>query len=414
MTSRPLPELWTSASLDEDLAVYRRLHQNPELSGEEHQTAGFVAERLDALGAEVVLCGGTGVVGVMRNGAGPTIAFRADMDALPIREQTGLAFASEAMATLPDGTETSVMHACGHDMHVTVALAVARTMAAHRDEWSGTVVWIFQPAEETASGAAAMVDDGLWEKVPRPDVLLAQHVKAIPCDQVLIGTGNIMNLGDSWRVTVKGSGAHASRPEESIDPIVLAAHIVVRLQTVVSREIAAAHPAVVTVGTFHAGLKENVIPDEAVISLNIRTPDPQTRDRVLEVVRRILRGEAIASGAPEPVIEEINRFPRCFNDPHETGIVARALESVFGADKVDRDFRTTGSEDVGWLADSIGVPLVFWFFGAYHPGREGPLPQNHTAQFGPDAEQALTAGVRAALSALDAQFTRPYEARRTG
>lgn len=411
MTTRPLSSLWASASLEEDLQVYRRLHQHPELSGQEYQTSSFVAERLEALGAEVFLCGGTGVVGVMRNGAGPTIAFRADMDALPIREMTGLAFASEAVSTLPDGIETPVMHACGHDMHVTVALAVARTLTAHRDEWSGTIVWIFQPAEETAGGAAAMVDDGLWEKAPRPDVVLAQHIKAIPCDRILIGTGHIMNLGDSWRVTVKGSGAHASRPEQSIDPIVLAAHIVVRLQTVVSREIAASHPAVVTVGTFHAGFKENVIPDEATISLNIRTPDPHTRDRVLEVVRRILRGEAIASGAPEPVIEEINRFPRCFNDPGETDVVASALEGAFGADKVDRSFRTTGSEDVGWLADSIGVPLVFWFFGAYDPGREAPLPQNHTAFFGPDAAPSFEAGMRAALTALDAQLRRPQGAR---
>jgi hippurate hydrolase len=251
-----------------------------------------------------------------------------------------------------------------------------------------------------------MVADGLWNRAPRPRVLLAQHIKAIASDQLLIGSGHIMNLGDSWRVTVTGRGAHASRPHESIDPILLAAHIVVRLQTVVSREVSPQDPAVLTVATFHAGTKENVIPDTATITLNIRTPDPEVRDRVLAAVTRIVNAEAAASGAPEPVIETISSFPRCYSDPRETSLVADAFDAVFGAPNVDRTFRTTGSEDVGTLADSIGIPMVFWFFGAYDPDRSGELPQNHTAQFAPDAESSFTAGLTAALTALEVQLGR--------
>lgn len=408
MNVSDLANVWTPAFLEEQLAGYRHLHQHPELSGQEHQTADFVMGRLQALDIDAFRCGGTGVVGVLRNGPGPTIAFRADMDALPIEEKTGAEFASRVVSALPDGTETPVMHACGHDMHVAVALATAQILVRNRDAWTGTIVWIFQPAEESAQGAKAMIEDGLWERAPMPAVLLAQHIKAIPSDQILIGTREIMNLGDSWRITLRGRGAHGSRPEQSIDPIVLASHIVVRLQTVVARETSALTPVVVTVGTFHAGAKENIIPDEAVISLNIRTPDGHTREHVLSVIRRILRGEALASGAPEPVIDEISRFPRCFNDPAETEVVTDAFETTFGADNVIRGFRATGSEDVGHLADAAGIPLVFWFFGAYDPAREGEnsMPQNHTPYFGPDAEHSLRAGTLAALTALNAQLTR--------
>ncbi|MFB9545838.1 amidohydrolase [Micromonospora sagamiensis] len=403
-----LSRLWSGGRLAPAVSVYHHLHAHPELSGQEHRTAEFVEARLADLGIETFRCGGTGVVGILRNGEGPVVAYRADLDGLPIQEESGVAYASTDTGRLPDGSVSGVMHACGHDLHVTVALATAGVLVGNRAAWAGTVVWIFQPAEETAAGAAAMVDDGLWEKAPRPEAVLAQHVTSLPSDQVRIGVGNVMNLGDSWRVRLRGRGAHGARPHESIDPIVLGAHLVTRLQTVVSRQVEPGSPVVLTVGTFHAGTKENVIPDEATLSLNIRTPDAQTRETVLSAVRRMIVAEAVASGAPEPTIEEISRFPRCFNAPEQAGEVAAVLDAVFGPDNVARDLRATGSEDVGWLADAIGVPLVFWMFGAYRPGR-GPddMPSNHTPRFAPEPEYAIPAGVRAALAALGTRLDVP-------
>ncbi|XTZ15461.1 amidohydrolase [Micromonospora echinospora] len=403
-----LSRLWNGSRLAASLSVYHHLHARPELSGQEHRTAEFVESRLADLGVETFRCGGTGVVGVLRNGTGPVVAYRADLDGLPIREETGVPYASTAQGHLPDGSVSGVMHACGHDLHTTVALAAAGVLAENRTTWAGTVVWIFQPAEETAAGAAAMVEDGLWEKAPRPGAVLAQHVTSLPSDQVRIGVGNVMNLGDSWRVRLRGRGAHGARPHESIDPIVLGAHLVTRLQTVVSRQVEPGSPVVLTVGTFHAGTKENIIPDEATLSLNIRTPDAETRQAVLSAVWRVIAAEANASGAPEPSIEEISRFPRCFNAPEQTAEVAAALDAVLGSDNVARDLRATGSEDVGWLADAIGVPLVFWMFGGYRPGREpGDMPSNHTPHFAPDPGYAIPAGVRAALAALGTRLDVP-------
>ncbi|WP_051441966.1 amidohydrolase [Arthrobacter sp. H14] len=383
--------------------LYRQLHANPELSMQEHRTAEIITERLEALGVENFSCGGTGVVGILRNGEGPVVGFRADTDGLPIKEDTGLEYASAATGTLPDGTDVPVMHGCGHDTHVTGALATAELLADARDSWSGTVVFIFQPGEETAAGAKAMVDDGLWEKAPLPEVVLGQHVMPEAAGSVHIRSGNAMSMADSWKVTVHGRGGHGSQPQDTVDPIVLGAHMVVRIQSIVAREVDPRESAVVTIGTFHAGLKENIIPASAEFTLNVRTFSQDVRDKVLHSLRRIIKSEADSSGAPEPQIEEISTFPACWNDPEATaGLLAEFRQSL-GVDNVVEGRPQMGSEDFGSLAEAIGVPSVYWFFGGHPPellesGRT--VPMNHSPQFAPVMEPTLSTGVRAATTAI--------------
>jgi amidohydrolase len=279
---------------------YRHLHQNPELSHQEENTAAAVAKRLRACNYEVhEHVGGTGVVAVLRNGDGPTVLLRADMDALPVREQTGLPYASTITATDQDGDQMPVMHACGHDVHVTCLLGAAALLAGATAHWSGTLIALFQPAEETGDGARAMVDGGLTRLVGDVDVALAQHVLVFPAGQVATRSGAVLSAADSMRITVYGRGAHGSMPQASVDPVVLAAMIVVRLQAVISREIAPTEPAVLTVGCVRAGTKSNVIDDHAVLQLNIRSYSEQTRKTILDAVRRIVTAECEASGSPK-------------------------------------------------------------------------------------------------------------------
>ncbi|WGD37414.1 amidohydrolase [Lysinibacter sp. HNR] len=389
--------------IDEHVDRYVYLHQNPELSSQEFRTAEYIESRLTELKIENFRCGATGVVGVIRNGEGPTVAFRADTDGLPIREETGFSYASTQTGELPDGSTAPVMHGCGHDTHITSALALAQYLVTNPHAWAGTVVLIFQPAEETAAGAMAMIDDGLWNRAPRPAVVLAQHVLPFEAGKIVIREGHMASLADSWKVTVRGVGAHGSQPDQSIDPVVLAAYMVTRLQTVVSREVPSHTSVVVTVGTFHAGLKENIIPAEAVFSINVRTPEEETRTRVLAAIRRIILAEAEASGAPEPLIEEINRFPRCYNDPAQTRVVTQALQDAFGGDSVINAPLGAGSEDAGWLSDAIGVPGVYWAFGGFSPEKfaDGRPPAvNHSPLFGPDPRLAITHGIAAALAGV--------------
>ncbi len=350
------------ATMEEE---YKHLHAHPELSMQEHNTAAFVESKLTDLGIEHFRCGGTGVVGILRNGDGPVVAFRADYDGLPIAEDTGLDYASTDTGHLADGTEVPLMHGCGHDTHAAVLLAMARVLLARRSDWSGTLVFIFQPGEETAAGAAAMVADGLWDKAPRPEVVYGQHVWPALAGTVSLSIGTALAMCDSWQVTLRGKQAHGSQPQESIDPIVLGSHVVTRLQSVVSRTVDPRDMAVVTVGTFHAGLKENIIPATAELGLNIRTFEPHVRDAVLEGVRRTVEGEVIASGAPEASIEELYRFPACVNDPDESRWVLDVLGEELGEEQVSVAPPLSGSEDFGLLAASIGVPSVFWFFGGY-------------------------------------------------
>lgn len=387
--------------------TYRHLHRNPELSMQEHRTAEFIERRLDEIGIEHFRCGGTGVVGIQRNGEGPVVGFRADSDGLPIQEDTGADYASTATGELADGTTVPVMHGCGHDTHVSSALATAALMARQTDGWSGTIVWLFQPGEETAAGAAAMVDDGLWDRAPKPEVVLGQHVfPSVPSGGIAISRGTAMALADSLKVTVFGTQSHGSQPQNAIDPIVLGAHMVTRLQTIVSRELSPQEPAVVTCGTFHAGLKENIIPDRAEFTLNIRTLTEESRARVLPAITRIVNAEADASGAPQPQIEEIYRFPRLYNDPERADQVITALRAELGDDRVVEVPPAMGSEDFGWLADSIGVPCVFWFFGGFAAENTAP-PVNHSPFFLPDMEPTLSTAVRAGVATLQQALARP-------
>jgi amidohydrolase len=395
-----------------DLAdLYRDLHAHPELSFAEVRTSTEVSRRLTALGLAVTSgVGGTGVVGVLRNGSGPTVFLRADMDALPVAEQTGLPYASTARGTDRDGNDVPVMHACGHDMHVTCLLGALDLLAGARTAWSGTVVAVFQPAEEVGGGAQAMVDDGLFERFGNPDVVLGQHVAPMPAGMAGAHPGPAFAGADSLVVRMFGRGGHGSRPETTIDPVVMAAATVLRLQTVVAREVAGGDTAVVTVGSLHAGSKDNVIPDEAELRLNIRSYVPHVRDRVLDAVRRIIRAEAMASGAErDPEIIVTDSFPVLVNDPAATERTAGALRSALGADYVLDPGPVTGSEDFGLFAAAAGVPGCYWLFGgvdlaeflaAEQAGtRDRDIPSNHSPKFAPLVEPTIDTGVSALVGA---------------
>lgn len=402
MTTTLPAQLLTEDQRAEMHDLYRHLHANPELSMQEHRTAALIQTELEKAGIETFRCGGTGVVGVLRNGDGPVVAFRADIDGLPIQEDTGLPYASTATGMLDDGTEVPVMHGCGHDTHAATLLTAAKLLSGSPDRWAGTIVLIFQPGEETAAGAKAMVEDGLWNKAPKPEVVYGQHVMPGLAGTLHYATGHTMTQADSWKVTLSGRQSHGSQPQDAIDPIVLGAHIITRIQTIVSREIDPRRAAVVTVGTFHGGLKENIIPASAEFTLNIRTFDDAVRERVLSSLRRIIRAEAEASDAPEPVIEELYRFPRNYNDPEATAAVTDALRQELGEGNVTEVEPLMGSEDFGLLGEAIGVPSVFWFFGGHSEETLAakPVPMNHSPFFAPAMEPTLSTGVRAATAAI--------------
>lgn len=364
--------------------LYRDLHQNPELSFQEQRTASVLAARLAAAGLEVTTgVGKTGVVGVLRNGEGPTVLLRADMDALPVQEIQKVPYRSQATAVDPDGIATWVMHACGHDTHMTALIGAVEQLAANRDAWSGTVLAVLQPAEEVGSGAQAMLDDGFLERFGPFDVALGQHIVSAPSTHLYLRPGVFMAAADSLRVTVYGRGGHGSAPHTTVDPVVLAASIVMRLQTVVAREVAPSDVAVVTVASIHAGRKENVIPAEAELKLNVRTFDPDVRERVLAAISRIVNAEAEAAGAPRPPdISRINGFPLLRNDAATTDAVRAAFTSAFGEGNVHEAAAKTGSEDFGLFAEAAGVPSVFWNFGGFDPALFPSGPEN------PDADVA--------------------------
>jgi len=396
--------------------LYRDVHQHPELSMQEQRTAGRAAEQLQSAGFDVTTdVGGTGVVGLLSNGEGPTVMLRADMDALPVKEATGLAYASTATATDPEGNEVPVMHACGHDMHVTWLAGATALLAGARDTWRGSVLAVFQPAEETAQGAQAMIDDGLFDRFPKPEVILGQHVMPAPAGAIGYRPGTTQAAADSLEVRLFGRGAHGSMPESSVDPVVMAAATVLRLQTVVSREVAANQAAVVTIGALQAGTKDNVIPDEALLRLNVRTFDEQVRTRVLDAIKRIVEAEAAASGAPKPPeITMTEHYPLTVNDPGRTERVAAALRREFGDDRVrELAAPVSASEDFGSFGTEWGVPSVFWYVGgtdaelyrkAEQAGRVAQdIPTNHNAAFAPVIHPTLETGVQAMMAAaLDA------------
>jgi len=396
--------------------LYKDVHAHPELSMEETRTAGLAADRLRAAGYEVTTgVGKTGVVGLLRNGDGPTVMLRADMDALPVEEATGLPYASKAKMKDREGNTVPVGHMCGHDMHVTWLAGATAVFAAAREAWRGTLMAVFQPGEETAEGSQAMIDDGLFKRFPKPAIVLGQHVMVGPAGAVAGRIGAITSAADSLQIRLFGRGAHGSMPQASIDPVVMAAATVMRLQTVVSREVAAAEAAVVTVGALQAGTKENVIPDEAIIKLNVRTFDAGVRKRVLAAIERIVNAEAAASNAPRPPeITTLDHYPLNMNDPEATKRVADAFRAHFSAERVRETGPAPASEDFGSFGTEWQVPSVFWFVGGTDPdvyakaketGRLNELPVNHSPLFAPVIHPTLRTGVEALVVAAQAWFS---------
>jgi amidohydrolase len=407
-TARVLSGLDTTRRWQEDF--YRHLHQHPELSHQEHDTAAAVARRLSGFGYEVhEAIGGTGVIGMLSNGAGPAVLLRADMDALPVKEQTGLPYASTTTARDADGTEVPVMHACGHDVHVTCLLGACALLAEGRHDWQGRVVAVFQPAEELGDGARRMVDDRLAAVVGHVDVAFGQHVLPMPSGVVGTRPGSTLSAADSVRITVHGRGAHGSMPHASVDPVVLAAMIVVRLQTVVAREIAPTDPAVLTVGSIHAGTKSNVIGDSAVLQLNVRSYTEQTRAAILDAIKRIVLAECQASRSPrEPEFELFDRFPPTQNDPATTARVRAAFDTVFGDRAQDLPLQSA-SEDFSDIPHALSAPYTYWGIGGIDPetyrraveaGRLAQdIPVNHSPTFAPVIQPTLDTGTQAMVAA---------------
>jgi amidohydrolase len=393
--------------------LYKDVHSHPELSMQETRTAGVAADRLRAAGYEVTTgVGKTGVVGLLRNGDGPTVMLRADMDGLPVEETTGLPYASTMTARDREGKTVPVGHMCGHDMHVTWLAGASKLLAEGRTTWHGTLMAVFQPGEETAEGAQAMIDDGLFKRFPKPDVVLGQHVMVGPAGTVAGRPGAITSAADSLQIRLFGRGAHGSMPQASIDPVVMAAATVMRLQTIVSREVAAAEAAVVTVGALQAGTKENVIPDEAIIKLNVRTFDEGVRTRVLAAVTRIVNAEAEASGAPrKPEITVLDHYPLNMNDRKASKRLVDAFRAHFGPDRVRETGPAPASEDFGSFGSEWHVPSVFWFVGGTAPdvyakareaNRLNELPVNHSPKFAPVIHPTLRTGVEALVIATRA------------
>lgn len=407
------PNLGATPSQDQLAELYRHLHANPELSFAEEATAAVIAESLSVMGYQVHTgIGRTGVVGLLTRGDGPTVLVRADIDGLPVAEQTGLEYASTARGIDPNGNDVAVMHACGHDMHITCLLGAAAQLAAD-PSWAGTVMIVAQPAEEVGAGAKAMIADGIYDRFGTPSVVLGQHVGPIPAGLIGLHPGAAFAAYDALKVTVYGKGGHGSRPEACIDPVVMAAAMVMRLQTVVSREVAASDTAVVTVGTLHAGTKVNIIPDTAELEISVRTFDPTVRDQVIAAINRIILAEAQAAGAPrEPKIEFTDSFPLLANDPAGCARTEQAFTEVFGPGRVIDPGSVTGSEDVGFFATAAGVPCVYWILGGADPALFADartpedmirvmagIPSNHSPLYAPVIEPTISVGVTALATA---------------
>ena len=395
----------TSASAWQE-RVYKDLHAHPELSFHETRTAALAAAKLRELGYEVLeQIGRTGVVGILRNGKGQTVLARADMDALPVKERTGLPYASTLTTTDDTGASAPVMHACGHDAHVTCLLGAAELLARARPSWSGTFVAVFQPAEEVAGGAKAMVEDGLRDRIPKPDVAFAQHVLAYPAGTVGTHVGPVLSAGDSIRITLHGKGAHGSMPHNGVDPVVLAALVVLRLQTIVSRETKPGEFAVLTVGSSVAGTKSNIIPNHAVLLVNLRTYDVSVRKRMIESIERQVKAECEGSGSPKPPeFHYYDQYPLTDNDPDVTKRITTAFRKHFPAGTVFDLGPQPASEDFSDIPNALGTPYTYWGVGGiaadkYERAREAgrveqDVPVNHSEFFAPVIEPTLSTGTQ--------------------
>ncbi len=403
---------WLEPRLEGFVATYRHLHAHPELSLQETETAALVAKGLRNAGYAVTEgVGGTGVVAVLENGQGPVVLFRGDMDALPVTEDTGLAWASRVRTTLESGAEVGVMHACGHDVHVTHLLALGEYMAAHRKHWRGTLVLVAQPAEELGRGALAMIDDGLFERFPRPGVSLALHVESsMPAGHVGLTPGWAMANVDAVDVTFFGRGGHGARPHQAVDPIVAGAYFVTAVQTVVSRRVSPQEPGVITVGSFQGGSKHNVIPDEAHLKLTVRSYTDAVRATLLGGIREVAEGTCEAHRCTKPPLVSVreNYTPAVYNDPTLSTRASRLFAQTLGAERVEERAPSMGGEDFGRYGRELGVPSLLFRLGAAPPAdweesRQpggAPLPALHSSRFAPDAERALLTGLRASAVLL--------------
>ncbi len=390
-------------------ALYLDLHQHPELSSHETRTAGVMAEKLRALGYEVTEhVGGVGVVAIMKNGAGPVVMLRTELDALPVTEETGLPYASKVKARDDSGREVGVMHACGHDVHMATLYGTAAIMAKSKDTWHGTLMLVGQPAEETITGAKKMVEDGLFTKFPRPDIGVAMHDEnGIAVGQVGITPGYSKAAADSLRITIYGKGGHGARPESTIDPVLIAASIAVRLQSIVSREIHPGDAAVITVGYIQAGTKNNIIPNEAQMGLTVRSYKPEVRQHLLASIERIAKAEAQASGAEKmPLIEKYESTGAVYNDTVLTQHLADVLASVVGKNNVVNEDPLMTSEDWAVFVEQ-GIPGFYFTLGVADPQKlaaaktsHKELPSNHSPLFAPVYEPALHTGIAAQVSIL--------------
>ncbi|TVY83221.1 Hippurate hydrolase [Lachnellula suecica] len=386
-------------------ALYKRFHSHPELSNQEIQTSATCAAYLSKLNVFKIHTeiGGYGLAGVFENGHGKKVMLRADMDALPISEDTSLPYSSTVTAQEADGLPTAVMHACGHDMHMTCLLAATETLVKLRDSWSGTLIILFQPAEERGSGAKAMVADGLYDRIPVPDYVLGQHVMAMRAGSVGLRAGTIMAGADSLKITLFGSGGHGSQPHKTIDPAVLAAHVVVRLQSIVSREIYYYDVAVLTIGSIQVGKAENIIADYATIGLDFRSVSLETRSKILDSIKRIVKAECEASGArKEPLFEVTRNLPKTVNDEAMTNRLEGCFGDYFKSDFDPNISVTTIAEDFSILATSQGVPCAFWHWGGVNEavwdeeerqGRLQDIPTNHSSGFAPAIHPTMRTGI---------------------
>ncbi|MGA8153752.1 MAG: amidohydrolase [Terriglobales bacterium] len=390
-------------------ALYLDLHQSPELSGHETQTAAKLASHLRDLGYEVTEhVGGTGVVAVLKNGAGPTIMLRTELDALPVEEKTGLPYASKVRTKDDSGRDVHVMHACGHDLHMSALVATAAIMAHSKDTWHGTLLLIGQPAEETISGARKMLEDGFLTRFPKPDAGVALHVgNNLPAGQVGVGAGYRYANADSLRITIFGKGGHGAAPETTIDPVVIAARTVVALQTIVAREVKPGEAAVVTVGYIQAGNKNNIIPDQAELGLTVRSYKPEVRKQILAAIARITKGEADAAGAVrEPVVEHYEGTDAVYNDPALAQRLQGVLAGALGRDNVVPTAPLMVAEDYSYFVEA-GIPSFYFDLGGADPQTYAHakasgevLPSNHSSLFAPDVDPALRTGIAAEVAVL--------------
>lgn len=412
---RPLGEAVAQDYRDNLGALFDHFHRNPELSGREVQTAARMARELRALGYEVTTgVGGTGVVAVLRNGAGPTVMLRADMDGLPLEERSGVANPSRARQIGPDGTEQPVMHACGHDVHITALVGAARQMIARRDSWSGTLVLIAQPAEETISGARAMIEDGLYTRFPKPDYALAFHVAAeLPAGRIEVPPAIVASSSDSVTILVHGVGTHGAYPHMGVDPVLVASQIVVSLQSMVGRDINPLEGAVISVGSIHGGVRSNIIPDRVELQLTVRSDIPEIRARLLDGIDRVARGTALALGVPQDRLPTVTRSaiettPPTRNHGPTAAIVRGAIAAAMGADRLIEPPRSgMGAEDFAYfVTPGSGVRGVYFNVGGTPAAEIATAPGHHSPLFRIQPEPSVTAGVEAMVIAAEALMPR--------